>query len=1005
MPTTVVCRLSVLLLLLLFPAVSQSQSAGTHSIASEADLLSTLLSLKSGDQQAALGLLTEHRELVTPHLIDSLLQTIRVSFAFHDSARSLFVCDVAKTAALQLQDKTLLGRVIYRRARINFEHDNISIAIQDYLESMATLEIAGARRDLIYVLSELGTVYIYAADYLKAEQHSRESLSLAESVKNGKDVPGLLPDEYGMAFAWSNLGQVAQWKADYETALDDFNKALVLWKGLPNGVVSHAGNVADTLSNIAHVYQALGDHVQSLNYLIRAKEIAKTLFPQTRLAAVLNDVGVVYLEQSDYAKAAESLRESLTIFTRLNNKREIARNFLNLAVIYQRQGNYEAALKGFQESLSRAQDAEAAEITVAAEEGLGSVYQGQNNFALALEYFEKAQSLAHTIGDTVRLVELHWREGQLFYAQQDYTRALEAASNAADLAKQLRSPLMTYFALTLKGQCHRAMKNDVDAASCFALAIDAVESMRDHIAGAEKERQLFFEQRVSPYREMVAMLAEQHRAEEALGFAERAKARVLLDVLRGGRINFNQSLGQSERSEERRLYGEMVSINSRIRAERMRENADQSRINTLETELEKARNEYEMFQSGLFYSHPELKTKRGLFSTFTLQGISSVITDTRTAVLEYVVTDEQTFVFVVARDSTRTARLKVSVCPINVKTTDLSNMVQKFRGLLSTNHPGFRQIGRDLYDLLIKPASSHLAGRTTICIVPDGPLWNLPFQAVQNANDKYLLETYAVFYAPSLQVLGEMKKRSASLESPPLGRSSRSRSAATNQPLHDAQLYAVGNPSFGGETMASAQALRNTPFVSLPETEKEVEKLRTEVYGARASAVRVGPAAREDTVKAEIGEYRVLHFATHGALNDKNPLYSYLVLAPGGDSGEDGLLEAWELMQMDLKAELAVMSACDTARGRVGAGEGLIGMTWALFVAGVPTTIASQWQVPSESTSRLMVGFHRGLFGQGKRISKAFAWRQAVLEMTRDPRYRTKPYYWAGFVVVGNGSQ
>lgn len=140
-------------------------------------------------------------------------------------------------------------------------------------------------------------------------------------------------------------------------------------------------------------------------------------------------------------------------------------------------------------------------------------------------------------------------------------------------------------------------------------------------------------------------------------------------------------------------------------------------------------------------------------------------------------------------------------------------------------------------------------------------------------------------------------------------------------------------------------------------------------------------------------------------LDDKNPLYSYLVLAPRTESKEDGLLEAWELMRMDLKAELAVLSACDTGRGRIANGEGLIGMTWALFVAGVPTTIASQWQVPSESTSRLMVGFHRGLFEHGKRISKAIAWRQAVLEMTRDPRYRTKPYYWAGFVVVGNGGE
>lgn len=213
------------------------------------------------------------------------------------------------------------------------------------------------------------------------------------------------------------------------------------------------------------------------------------------------------------------------------------------------------------------------------------------------------------------------------------------------------------------------------------------------------------------------------------------------------------------------------------------------------------------------------------------------------------------------------------------------------------------------------------------------------------------------------------------------------------------QLYAVGNPALGGEALARAQTLRNAPFVPLPETENEVETLASEVYGQKAAVVRIGAAAREEVVKSEVGRYRVLHFATHGVLDNQNPLYSYIVLAPSIDSKEDGLLEAWELMEMDLKAELAVLSACDTARGRVGYGEGMIGMTWALFVAGVPTTVASQWAVPSNTTARLVVAFHEN----AKRVSKAEALRQAALQMIKEPRFRSKPYYWAGFVMVGDG--
>jgi CHAT domain-containing protein/Tfp pilus assembly protein PilF len=998
---------SVLILILLLPVASHAQSTSPLSIATEAELLSALLSVKTGDDSAALALLRGHKELVTPSLCDSVLQAVTMASALGNSARSMFLCEVAKATAIQLEDKKLLGRVLYKIGRTYFEQDKIKLAIEEYLRSRATLEQAGSRRDLIYVLSELGTLHIYAADYVAAEQYSQQSLALAASLKNSNEPAGASPDDYGIAFAWSNLGQVAQWKGDYDTALDNFKKALALWKELIQRAVSYAGNVADALVSIAHVYQAAGDHVQCLDYLTQAKEVAKTLFPQGRMAAVLNDIGVLYLEQGDYAKASESLHESLRIFTRLNNRREIARNLLNIAVIDHRQGRYEAALRGFEESLRRAQEIEAAEITVAAQEGLGSVYQAQGNYSMALESFEKAWSPAQAIGDKVRLTELLWRKGQVFYSQRDYARSGAAASSAADLAKQLRSPLMTYFALTLKGKSHRAQKTDAAASESFLGAIDAVERMRDQIAGAEKEQQLFFETRISPYHEMVSMLVEQRRPAEALGYAERAKGRVLLDVLRGGRININRSLGQSEQSEERRLYREMVSVNAQIRIERMRERTDESRTTALETRLEKARNEYEAFQTALYAAHPELKARRGLFPSFAVNDIAAAIPDAGTAVLEYVVTNEQTFLFVLARDSTRRGKVDVKVFPIDVKRSDLSLLVEKFRNLLSTNHPGFRQIGLDLYDLLVKPARVYVEGKTTVCIVPDGPLWNLPFQALQTAGDKYLLELYTIYYAPSLQVLHEMRKRSVSLDSPPLGKSRRNHTASSSRALASAQLYAVGNPTFGGEAIALAQALRNAPFVALPETEKEVQTLSAEVYGPNASVVRIGAAAREETVKAEIRGYRVLHFATHGVLDDKNPLYSYLVLASGTDSKEDGLLEAWELMQMDLKAELVVLSACDTARGRVGDGEGMIGFTWALFVAGVPTMIASQWRVPSESTTKLMVAFHKTRLGynSGKKISNAEAWRQAALGMIRDPRYRMKPYYWAGFVVVGDAGR
>jgi CHAT domain-containing protein len=191
----------------------------------------------------------------------------------------------------------------------------------------------------------------------------------------------------------------------------------------------------------------------------------------------------------------------------------------------------------------------------------------------------------------------------------------------------------------------------------------------------------------------------------------------------------------------------------------------------------------------------------------------------------------------------------------------------------------------------------------------------------------------------------------------------------------------------------------------LPEAERQVRALAL-LYGRARSKAYVGSQALEEQFKRSAGSFRVVHVATHGILHDRSPMYSHLVLAPSPGSPDDGLLEAREIMQLDLTADVAVLSACETARGRIGRGEGIIGLTWALLVAGVPTTVVSQWKVRSDSTADLMIAFHRRLRVRltqpdGPRHVAATL-RAAALEIKRDPRYR-HPFHWAPFVVIGDG--
>ena len=942
--------LHLLLLLLLTSVISLAQSTHSLLVENEESLFKALLAVKSEDESKVL--LRLHRNLITDRLWERFKDEVTDAYNANDSSRSLFLYRIEKQMAEELNDRPRLARV----------------------------------------LDKLGKSYLGIEDYGRAREYSQQSLELAIELK----------DKQRRASALLTLGTISTWQGNYREALEYLQESLTLSTEL-----NDTESLADALVNAGHIYSVIGNYAQAFRSYDRAMDIVKVLNDKKRLQDLLTGLGIVYAEQGDYEKMSNYLDQSLQIAKELKDQTGIATILVDLGIANREQGHVDKALQNLLESLSIAEQIKSTGLIIDSQAGLGSVYRLRGQYDLALEYLNRSWKAAEQMGDKPHIAVALWQIGELYSSKGDHSHAVEFSDRAISLADQIDLPEISYLALAVKGKAHAALEQSSLAQKSFVAAISTIEQLRAQVSGGEQAYQRFFQNRVGPYHAMVSSLIKEGKPIEALAFAERAKARVLLDVIQNGRIDINASMSDKEQAEERRLYGELVSINARLRAERMAQPPDVSRTTELESKLQNARNAYEMFQTAVYAAHPELKTKRGVFPEFTTEQARALLSDIGTTILEYVVTEQQTFLFALTRDSTTQLKVWLKVYAIKIKRIDLSNLVEKHRSLLSTNHPGFRQTGRELYDLLIKPAELYLKGKTAMCIVPDGPLWNLTFQALQTERDRYVLEQYAVYYAPSLQVLREMRKRSDRLQSLPLSKSEQ-KGASSLSKAQIPEFYAVGNPAFGGEALARAQTLRNAPFVPLPETEREAEALAAEVYGPQASAVRIGTAAREDAVKAEMGRYRVLHFATHGVFDDRNPLYSYIVLASGGDSNEDGLLEAWELMKMDLKAEMVVLSACDTARGRVGDGEGMIGMTWALFVAGVPTMIASQWQVPSESTTKLMLGFHKNVVGGGssdRKISKAEAWRQAVLVMMNDPRYRMKPYYWAGFVVVGDGGR
>ncbi|HEV7240638.1 MAG TPA: CHAT domain-containing protein [Thermoanaerobaculia bacterium] len=388
-------------------------------------------------------------------------------------------------------------------------------------------------------------------------------------------------------------------------------------------------------------------------------------------------------------------------------------------------------------------------------------------------------------------------------------------------------------------------------------------------------------------------------------------------------------------------------------------------------ELRAASSELDGFRNEMSHAHPSFGRGR----------VDGTLPETwpdawrSLAVVEYVAGEKSTIAFVMTLGTD--GKRAVRAVRIAVTHEELTREANQLAELVAKRAYGYRASARRLYDLLLAPLEPSLAAYETICVIPDDVLWNVPFQALLAPNGKPVVDRHAVFYAQSLVLLAKTVTRTT--ETRP-------------------RLLAFGNPTVGAPTRATFRSLfRDRSLGSLEDAETEVRAL-ARMYSPERSLAFYGREAREDVAKKEAQSFDILHFAAHAMVDDRAPMYSSIVLAAGpSQTSEDGLLEAREIVDLPLRAELAVLSACDTARGKLAGSEGVIGLAWAFFAAGCPTTVVSQWKADSRATSLLMIEFHRRLLAGD---STAAALRHAQLALRRNPEY-AHPFYWAPFVAIG----
>lgn len=796
------------------------------------------------------------------------------------------------------------------------------------------------------------------------------------------------------ADAYFHLGEIYRSMAMFRQSRDQIERALSLYEQSAN-----RKGIADSMNYLAGDLCREGRDVDALNAYQRALTIYRELQDKKGQGKILNDIAGLYSNLKEFGEALSFYQEALRIFRELNEHELIILVLGNMANIKfdmaqsSMSDNYADTISIAKEALKIAEGErlEKHDYTFVAYKALGLGYWFSGEEEKAIELGRKVLEIYEKSGHKTHLARIYLLLGQALDRRNDAGAASKYYHNAARLTEELDDPFLQYSVAWGLGRIADRGGNLAAAKSYYFKAIDIIEKHREETQSLSLKISLAFDV-VDIYNDTILFLARIAEHEEAFNYAERARARSLLDLV-GNRLGVaSQNLDNKDIfREERRLQLRILFLADKLTS--ITESADDrgkdNERSLLKKELEQARIEYGNLMGEIKKKYPEISALLTV-SPLTLKEIQALV-EPETTMLAYFVTPQKTLLWIVGNSTLRTVE-------INITEKELHSKINEYREQLTGLHPNYQELAGELYALLIQPAKPHIK-TTRVAIIPHSVLHYLPFQALLNSarrdgaetirqQRRYLVEEYDIFYAPSASVL---------------------------------QFVYQKRKSFDGKILAFANPTLEHEKTDLPFAESEVRAIR-DVF-PEASIYLKGQAT-ETKAKDLSKSYNVLHFATHGELNSTSPLLSNILLAQEKD--EDGKLDVYEIFNLDLKsASLVTLSACETGLGKLTKGDELIGLTRAFLYAGAPSIVASLWKVNDESTAKFMALFYKNL----KAHSKAEALRLAQVEMIRgivgkgivrgvggittSKEGRKKPdqpatvdgshpYFWAPFILVGD---
>jgi CHAT domain-containing protein len=897
----------------------------------------------------------------------------------------------------------------YEKALADFESLNSSRAIADTLEELASVyfdeesydralellvkclklrEAFAGKAEVAATLNSIGNVYFQQQEFAAAIQHYQKALAGFEEINNS--VAEALKDPDAVVSTLSNIASAEYSQGSYEAALDYYLRALKLQETL------HDKRVAANLRvNIASLYSATGNYGVALEYLQQGLAVFEAVRDKNKTAITLSEAGEAYFQLRNYNLALSHFQRSVQIFEELKSAADSSMRHYAIGNVHFFMSNFDLAVESYEKALAQFEAINHAPGVASMLASIAGTRYAQQKYDLALEFYQKSLAQYESLGDKGRAAGVIERIASVRYSKGEYAASLDLVGRAIELAEQTANSDALWRARYTQGLAFRATDRVEQAKESFQLSIATIESMRSKLVRGEPDAQHFFQNKDAAYSAMMELLVAQNKVADAFAYAERMRANSLIDIFQ--RAQITRSMLPAEVEQERKLERTVVATKSRMAHEREKKQPNLQRYATLDLRLQESLGDYRAFEAALYASHPRLKTLRGEAAPQGLEDAAALLPDSSTAFIEFVVADSYTYLFALTRDSKNSAapRSRAPVYVLNAYAIkagrgEIAERVKTFREMIAQRDEKIQQTARETYELLFSAARDQLSGKTTWLIAPDDALWQMPFAALQPAENRYLIEDHAIAYAPSLTALIEMTKP---------------RDVAKSTRVSASSLLALGNPAITRQTADQAKLLSGLQSVdSSPESENEVKSIER-LYTASRSKVYLGAQASEPLIKQEAGKFTVIHLAAPALFSDANPLYSYVALSQSEETGnDDGLFEVREILKLNLSADLLVLSSGESARDRYATGDAMSCLAWSLFIAGCPSSVAGRWPTGSPSTTELMLELHRSLQAASTPrapASKAKNLQRAMLRVLRSGQYQ-HPFYWAGFSLLGD---